>query len=430
MTSSVVRRAAVLLLLVALSPLLARFYAQNERLGSLPEAISAGVTAHAVVHAGTLDIAPYYPPPDVPGGRLYSVRPVGDRLYSMQFVASSLTFAPLFLPYRALPAEGFRLRWRVFLAVAARLTTLTVLLLAAWLLTLASIPRALAVTAIVALATPMRTIDAAGLWEHTAAAFWLVAGLALWSGTTRRPWLHPLAGAALALATACRPNLLPAALVVVWSAARTERRGAVAIATAATVAAVGGLALFVNWWLYGTLLGGRQSIVASITHTHAVGSYFRFSPWNLLGLLAAPSRGLFVYSPVLLFALPGLARSLRASAPPAERLMTVAGILVFGLYGFVATWWAGWGFGPRYMVDLLPFFALWLARAPLPTRPMLATPVFIIALAWSVAVHELGVRAYPCGWDSYPVNVDQAPDRLWHWHDTEIARCRTALRRR
>jgi hypothetical protein len=428
MAATTGRRIVVLLLLAALSPLLARFYARNERLGSLPETISAGVTAHAVVHAGTLDIAPYYPPADAPGGRLYSVRPVGDRLYSMQFVASSLTFAPLFLPWRDLPAEGFRLRWRVFLAVAARLTTLTMLLLAAWLLTAASIPRALAVAAIIALATPVRTIDAAGLWEHTSAALWLVAGLALWSGTTRRPWLHPLAGAALAIATACRPNLLPAALVVVWSAARADRRGPIAATTAATVVAVGGLALLVNWWLYGTLLGGRASIVASITHTHAVGSYFRFSPWNLVGLLVAPSRGLFVYSPVLVFALPGLVRSLRASAPAPERLMTVAGILVFVFYGFVATWWAGWGYGPRYMVDLMPFFALWLARTPLPVRPVLTVPAFVLALSWSLATFELGVRAYPCGWDSSPVNVDQAPERLWSWRDTEIARCWSALR--
>ena len=428
MAASSGRRAAVLLLLLALSPLLARFYAQNERLGSLPETISAGVTAHAVVHAGTLDIAPYYPPADVPGGRLYSVRPVGDRLYSMQFVASSLTFAPLFLPWRDLPAEGFRLRWRVFLAVAARLATLTVLLLAAWLLTLVSIPRALAVTAVVALATPMRTIDAAGLWEHTSAALWLVAGLGLWSGTTRRPWLHPLAGAALAMATACRPNLLPAALVVVWSAKRAGRRGTIAVATATTVVTLGGLALFANWYLYGTLLGGRESIVASITHTHAVGSYFRFSPWNLIGLLFAPSRGLFLYSPVLLFALPGLVRSLSASAPPAERLITVAGVLVFVLYGFVATWWAGWGFGPRYMTDLLPFFALWLARTPLPARPTLTAPAFALALSWSLGVYELGVRTYPCRWDSAPINVDQAPERLWNWGDTEIARCWRALR--
>ena len=35
--------------------------------------------------------------------------------------------------------------------------------------------------------------------------------------------------------------------------------------------------------------------------------------------------------------------------------------LVFGFYAVVETWWGGFVFGPRYMTDLLPFFALWLA---------------------------------------------------------------------
>lgn len=426
-----VRRAVVLVALLALAPLIARFYAQNARLGTVPETVSAGVTAHALVHAGSVDVAPYYPPADAPQGRLYGVRAEGDRLYSIEPLASSLTFAPLFLPYRDLPADGLRLRWHLFLTAAARLTTLTVLLLAVWLMTLVSIPRALAVTATVAFATSMRTVAAAGLWQHTSAAPWLVAGLALWSWAPRRPWLYPVAGAALAVATACRPIMLPAALAVVWSARRDAERRTTAIATAAVVVAIGGLALFANWSLHGSLLGGRASIVTSIAHTHAVPSYFRFSPWNLLGLLAAPSRGLFVYSPVLLFALPGLARSLRASAPAAERRMSVAGVAIFLLYGFISTWWAGWVFGTRYMTDLLPFMALWLARTSLPRRgaPVVAV-LFAAALAWSLWVQELGVRSYPCGWDANPTNIDLAPERLWRWRDTEIARCWTALSRR
>jgi hypothetical protein len=426
--SQSIRRGAALLALLALAPFLAQFYAQNARLGTVPETVSAGVTAHALVHAGSVDVAPYYPQKDFPAGPLYGVRPEGARLYSIEPLASSLTFAPLFLPYRNLPAEGFRVRWNLFLTVAARLTALTVLLLAAWLLTLVSVPRALGVTAVIALATSMRTIDAAGLWQHTSAAPWLVAGLALWSCASRRPQWYPLAGALLALATACRPILLPAALLVVWSAWRDGRGRATTLVTAAAVAAIGGLALFGNWYLHGSLLGGRASIVTSIAHTHAVAGYFRFSPWNLIGLLVAPSRGLFVYSPVLLFALPGLARSLAASAPAVERRMSAAGMLVFLLYGFIATWWGGWGFGPRYMTDLLPFFALWLARAPLPRRGApIAAVAFAAALLWSLWVQELGVRSYPCGWDPFPINVDQAPIRLWSWHDTEIARCRAAL---
>jgi hypothetical protein len=315
----------------------------------------------------------------------------------------------------------------LFLAVAARVTTLTVLLLAAWLLTVTSIPRALGVTAVIAFATSMRTIDAAGLWQHTSAAPWLVAGLATWSWAPRHPRLYPLAGALLALATACRPIFVAPALLVVWSAFRDAGRLR-GMATAAVVASIGGLALFGNWYLHGSLLGGRASIVASISQTHAVSSYFGFSPWTLVGLLAAPSRGLFVYSPVLLFALPGLARSLGRSAPPTERLISLAGVLVFVLYGFVTTWWGGWIFGPRYMTDTLPFFAFWLARTEKPPRGRaLTTLLFAAALAWSVWVYELGVQAYPCGWDANPVNVDRAPGRLWSLRDTEIGRCWSRL---
>jgi hypothetical protein len=112
-------------------------------------------------------------------------------------------------------------------------------------------------------------------------------------------------------------------------------------------------------------------------------------------------------------------------------MISVAGILVFVLYGFVATWWGGWVFGPRYMTDMLPFFALWLARTPLPRRGrVVAAALFVATLGWSAWVQELGVRAYPCGWDANPVSVDRAPGRLWRWHDTEIARCRAALSQR
>lgn len=427
MTTSAARVAAVVAL-VATAPLLARFYARNERLGIVPETVAAAVTAHALVRAGTPDVAPYYPATDFPGGLLYGVRANDGRLYGIEPLASPLTFAPLFVPYRDAPPQGFRLHWRLFNTVAARLTAFTVVLLGLWLLGLVSPWRALLVTAVIALATSVRTIDAAGLWQHTSAAPWLVAGLALWSRAGQRPSLHPWAGGALAIATACRPIFVPAALLVVWSAARDRRHRGIAVATAAVVASIGALALLGNWYLHGSLLGGRAAIVGGIARTHAVASYFDFSPWNLVGLLAAPSRGLFVYSPVLLFALPGLVWTLRHAAPPPERLMTVAAAVIFLLYGFIATWWGGWVFGPRYMTDLLPFFALWLARAPLPPRRPALVALFALALAWSLLVQELGVRSYPCGWDANPVSVDQAPERLWSLSDTELERCWRKLR--
>jgi len=425
------RRLAVLAALVLAAPWIARFYTRNARLGAVPETIAAGVTAYALADAGTADVTAYYPPRDFPHGLLYGVARYPTGLYGIEPIASPLTFAPFLRPYRGMPPESVRIRWTLFHATAARVTTLTLLVLALWLVGITSLPRALLVTAIIALATPVRTINAGGLWQHTSAGLWAVTGLALWSAAARRPALYPLAGLALALATACRPIFVPAALVVVWDALRDRRRLGAGVTTALVVTAIGGLALFANWYLHGSVLGGRASIVTSIAKTHAVPSYFHFTPWTWIGLLAAPSRGLFVYSPVLLFALPGLVHTLRASSPPTERLMSLAGVLVFGLYGFVATWWAGWVFGPRYMADTLPFFAFWLVRTPLPRRGRVPLALlFVLALGWSIAVYEVGVRAYPCGWDAHPVSVDTAPSRLWSLDDTELSRCWTALRHR
>jgi len=425
------RRLTVLAALVLAAPWMARFYTGNPRLGAVPETIAAGVTAHALVAAGTVDVSAYYPPEAFPRGPLYGVarRPTG--LYGIEPIASPLTFAPFFVPYRGVPPPAVRIDWTLLHAIAARVATLTLLVLAVWLTGITSLPRALLVTAIIGVATCFRTINAAGLWQHTSSALWAVSGLALWSAAAGRPALYPLAGTALALATACRPILVPAALLVAWDAVRDRRRPGVGIVTVTLVTAIGALALFANWYLHGTLLGGRGPIVTSIARTHDVPSYFHFTPWTWAALLAAPSRGLFVYSPVLLFALPGLVHTLRASAPATERLMSLAGVLVFALYGFIATWWGGWVFGPRYMADVLPFFAFWLARTPLPRRARAPLALlFAVALAWSVAVYEIAVRAYPCGWNADPVSVDAAPERLWSPRDTELARCWTVFRRR
>ena len=425
------RRWTVFAILVVASPWIARFYAQNARLGTVPETIAGAVAAYAMVDAGTVDVSAYFPPNAVGPGLRYGVRRDAAGAYSIEPVASSLTFAPFFAPWRGLPPASVWARWDLFAIVAARVATLTLVVLALWLLQITTVPRALAVTAIIALATPFRTINGGGLWLHTSAALWAVTGLALWSATDRRPGLYPLAGAALALATACRPTFVPAALLVAWAALRDRRRSAAGPTTALLVVAIGGLALLGNWWLHGSLLGGRAPLIAHIARSHAVPSFVQFSPWTWAALLAAPSRGLFVYSPVLLFGLPGLVRTLRPSWPSTERLMSLAGVLVFGLYGLVSTWWGGWVFGPRFMADVLPFFALWLARTPLPARGRVVLAVlFAATLGWSVWVYELGVRTYPCGWDSIPISVDLVPDRLWQLRDTELSRCWTVLRER
>ena len=422
--------AAGALLLAASAFLLVPLYTGNPALGFAWETASAGLAAHSLAREGDLSVREYFPAASRGDTIGYALRWRDDGLYSIEPLASILTFTPFFVPHRATWPLA-RKPDPVHNLVAAQIATLTLIAMGLWLANVASLPRALLVVGIIALATPHRTIVASGLWQHTSGTLWLTLGLLAFGLAPRRRWLYPVAGAALALATACRPVLVPASLLLVLAATRDARgRPGPAVASAAIVAALGGVALFANWTLHGSLLGGRVDFVGSPERFADVSSYFSFSPVHWAGLLVSPNRGLFVFSPVLLFALPGLVRSLRADAPPTHRWISLSGLAIFGLYGFIATWWAGSVYGPRYMTDLLPFFAFWMARTPLPQRGRAVLgALFATAVLASAAVQSVGARAYPCGWNAFPAELDRAPERVWSWRDTQIRRCaRRALR--
>jgi hypothetical protein len=412
-------------LLVVSVPVLLRLYTMNPASGFVAETFSATLTAHSIAREGDLALDEFFDANrPLPQEMQYAFPEVDGSVLSVEPPASSLTFALLLLPYRDVdPRELYRFV-EIGNRTAAVVAIVTLVVLACWLGSITSIPRALLVTAVIAVATNHWATTAGGTWSHTSAMLWLVTGLLLWSRAASRQALYPAAAVALALATACRPILAPALLLILIDAAARGTMRRVVVTTVVAIGLVGGIALAGNLALYGSPFGGRADVVWNITATHNVGSYFGFSPMNWIRLLLSPSRGLFVYSPVLLFALPGLARALGRGSDPTQRRISLAGLFSFGFYAAIQTWWGGHVFGPRYMTDLLPFFALWLALTPLPTRGLpLWGVAFAAALGWSVWVQQLGATRYPCGWNDWPVSVDHAHSRLWDWRDAQLRRC-------
>ncbi|HEY6050812.1 MAG TPA: hypothetical protein VIZ58_06150, partial [Thermoanaerobaculia bacterium] len=143
---------------------------------------------------------------------------------------------------------------------------------------------------------------------------------------------------------------------------------------------------------------------------------------GLAGILVSPSRGLLVFSPVLLAAIPGLwsaARSRSDSAALLRWLAAGAGAVLL-LASSWGMWWGGASFGYRIVLDVVPVLVLLAAfpeRPPWRRRPAAAAVLLLLA-AVSVFVEILGVGAYPTRFDE---GLDLEPARLWRVRDSELA---------
>jgi hypothetical protein len=145
---------------------------------------------------------------------------------------------------------------------------------------------------------------------------------------------------------------------------------------------------------------------------------------GLYGVLASPSRGLLLYSPFLLFAVPAFVRAWRERTAVAVlvRWLGVATLALIVVYASYAEWWGGRVFGARFLTDALPavFLALGLA---VPTSRF-ARGAFAVAAGWALLLYSAGAVAYaqtPGGggvWDT-DRNVNFDPTPLFSWTDTQ-----------
>ena len=150
----------------------------------------------------------------------------------------------------------------------------------------------------------------------------------------------------------------------------------------------------------------------------------------MLGNLVSPARGLFVYSPVLLLALSGLVLALRQRE---ERLLSACFATIVVLHWLVVSrfphWWAGHSYGPRFMTDVVPFLAYFVAfnfeaLGKLSGWKLRASSSCIVLLATaSIILHGIGATSNrPHHWNVVPTNIDRNPARLWDWRDPPFAR--------
>jgi hypothetical protein len=304
--------------------------------------------------------------------------------------------------------------WQGAKAVVALLTVLGTALLFATAKQWAPPAQAGLVALTFALGTMAWPVASQTPCQQSFGLFWLALGLWAAPRAPRSARSAALCGLALGLAAAVRAPLgwygLAMGAWLLWPAARATLGGArlpeqartawpPALAYSAAGAAPIALVLAYNLYFFGNASGfGQVQRAAGISG----------DPWQtplLYGawaLLASPSRGLLVYSPVLGFALLGAVRALREPRWAALRPLAVGALLIFLTYAKWTSWWGGWSYGPRLLLDIAPVACLLL----LPAWEWLATRslwrvCFGLALVWSVFTAAVGATAYDLlGWNA------------------------------
>ncbi len=228
--------------------------------------------------------------------------------------------------------------------------------------------------------------------ESLAALGLMLAFYSLLRFSDEQDRLSPLvAGAGLGLALLARLNNALAApflglLLLTYLARRHGRHGRAYVAPILLFGLPVLAALGITGW-YNTIRFGDPLTTGYLPEESFTTPFLE----GLYGLTLSWGKGLFWYNPLLIAAVaawPAFSRRHRAEALLAAGL--VLSTLLF--YAPWYLWWAGHGWGPRFLVSLLPFAALPLAVAfqLAARRRALAVALTVLAVA-SLAVQLLGV---------------------------------------
>jgi len=285
--------------------------------------------------------------------------------------------------------------------------------------------RALLIAAGLGLGTGLWSTASQSLWQSESA----LLGLSLWVLATAQPgeptWRRTLTAAlGIALAGAARSQLGPALVVLLvglwWQWGRAH---AAVAAVVVTVAIVPLLVLNRGW--FGHPLGPLPALAEVNSQIHRTGATFGLHGDAWAGLLVSPSRGLLVFSPVVLVAAAGLRPAFRGRWRTPLPWCALALGAQFALYASYAVWWGGHTYGPRYLIDVLPLAAPLAAEGIAEWRlRSWRGAAAAAALAWSIAVAATGAFCYPNdGWNTDPTDIDRDHARLWDVADNQIRRC-------
>jgi len=167
------------------------------------------------------------------------------------------------------------------------------------------------------------------------------------------------------------------------------------------------------------LLAFNLARFGSLTETGYTQELLFRAPWvGSYGLLFSPGRGLFITSPLLVLLFFGLRPAWQRLPRAYFGLIAALGLFYWLFYGSWFAWGGTWGWGPRFLLPILPLLMLYVAYPlewafAVSTRPRWLARWGMAALfALSLLVNFLGIAV---DFNEYFLRLGRNDDFVFNW---------------
>jgi hypothetical protein len=294
---------------------------------------------------------------------------------------------------------------------ASALVALTTVFLYWAALGLTSRRNAMVVALTFALGTCAWSIASQNMWQQTVTMFFLVLGVAPFVRAPDDPGSTLVSGLGLGAAVACRPTSVVLVLCIGVYRFLRHRKSLVPFA-------LGLLPFPLLIGVYNQRFFGSPFVIAQELVGHVMANAKTGNPnlWQtpfiegFVGLVGSPSRGVLVFSPVLLLTLPGIRKVWRGERLPILKPVLFGMLFTMALQCKWFDWWGGWAYGYRPWLDSIPLLCLFLIPG---LEDVMTAPrkraVYFAALAWCVFVQFVGAFTYDKSWNDRQIFVARLP---------------------